>query len=218
MFQEQFLKVLFWELFLGAHVHYYQTCFKQQISCNWKRKQQVYLQSENSPKTMFIVTSMCLKKISYFILHSFFSLQQNEVYIKPEKAEATLVTWFIPSCIDVGRVTQVWCAGDSQPCTDPHINPKACSFWICTNRNSYSLQSVHWGNQWNLAAQPKCLGLAGRKQHLEAKSFMGWGGWKKQEKSLLYVGDNKTKWRMSMVTLTKAAERAEQSVPVAVIY
>lgn len=62
MFQEQFLKVLFWQLFLGAHAHYYQTCFKQQISCNWKRKQQVFLQSENIPKATFIVTSVCLKK------------------------------------------------------------------------------------------------------------------------------------------------------------
>lgn len=43
------------------------------------------------------------KNISSFILHSFFSLQQNEVELKPEKAEAALVSCLIPWCTCAGQ-------------------------------------------------------------------------------------------------------------------
>lgn len=159
------------------------------------------------------------KNTSFFIFHSFLSLQQSEVDTKPEKAEAAVGTCPIPPCTGAGRAMQVWHAGDSQPCTDLHSTPRPVPFELHLQKQLHFAKcplrkSVELGSPTKMLRPCR---IAGGEHYTEAKSFMGWGGWVQQEKSLLYAGENKTSWRMSMATLTKAAQRAQQSIPVAAI-
>lgn len=115
------------------------------------------------------------KNISSFISHSFFSLQQNEVDIKPEKAEAALVTCLIPSCTGAGQShTGVVCWG--QPALHRPAHQHQGLFLL----NLHLQKQLHFAKHplrksVELGSPAKMLcRIAGGKHYIQAKSFMGW--------------------------------------------
>lgn len=116
------------------------------------------------------------KNITSFILHSFFSLQQNKVDLKAEKAKAALVTCLTPHALVLGHAS-VMCWGQPAMQTPAHQHQGLLLL------NLHLQKQLHYAKcplrkSGELGSPTETLGpcrIAGGKQQIESKKLHGLG-------------------------------------------